>query len=116
MPRHHSRPDGCKPQDDDQAVLLRSSCGSARWRTGDRTRKQFIEAGRLEETERIGHIEYCRLDPRRMGENVVVTSMRCAARDGSHWSRCPVKASADEELEGPAKSAGESLESLTGRA
>jgi precorrin-3B methylase len=37
-----------------------------------RTRKQVIEAGWLEETERIGHIKYYRLDPRRMGENVIV--------------------------------------------
>jgi hypothetical protein len=41
-----------------------------------RTRKQVIEAGWLEETERIGHIKYYRLDPRRMGENVVVPLRR----------------------------------------
>ncbi len=37
-----------------------------------RTRKQVIEAGWLEETERIGHIRYYRLDPKRMGEKVVI--------------------------------------------
>lgn len=37
-----------------------------------RTRKQVIEAGRLEEPERLGHITYYRLDPQRMGENVVI--------------------------------------------
>lgn len=37
-----------------------------------RTRKQVIEAGWLEETERIGHIKYYRLDPHRLDENVVV--------------------------------------------
>ncbi|MER6075396.1 replication initiation protein, RepL2 [Streptomyces sp. NPDC001817] len=41
-----------------------------------RTRKQVIEAGWLEETERIGHIKYYRLDPKRMGENVVVRLRR----------------------------------------
>ncbi|MEV6808953.1 replication initiation protein, RepL2 [Streptomyces sp. NPDC017405] len=41
-----------------------------------RTRKQVIEAGWLEETERIGHIRYYRLDPKRMGENVVVPLRR----------------------------------------
>ncbi|GAA2268971.1 hypothetical protein GCM10010415_38610 [Streptomyces atrovirens] len=41
-----------------------------------RTRKQVIEAGWLEETERIGHIKYYRLDPKRMGENVVVPLRR----------------------------------------
>ncbi|MEV0244923.1 replication initiation protein, RepL2 [Streptomyces sp. NPDC050674] len=41
-----------------------------------RTRKQVIEAGWLEETERLGHIRYYRLDPKRMGENVVVPLRR----------------------------------------
>ncbi|AKJ15885.1 replication initiation protein, RepL2 (plasmid) [Streptomyces incarnatus] len=41
-----------------------------------RTRKQVIEAGWLEETERIGHIKYYRLDPKRLGENVVVPLRR----------------------------------------
>lgn len=41
-----------------------------------RTRKQVIEAGWLEETEKIGHIKYYRLDPRRLGENVVVPLRR----------------------------------------
>lgn len=41
-----------------------------------RTRKQVIEAGWLEETERIGHIKYYRLDPKRMGQNVVVPLRR----------------------------------------
>lgn len=41
-----------------------------------RTRKQVIEAGWLEETERIGHIKYYRVDPKRMGENVVVPLRR----------------------------------------
>ncbi|CAL9327137.1 hypothetical protein SUDANB180_07619 (plasmid) [Streptomyces sp. enrichment culture] len=41
-----------------------------------RTRKQVIEAGWLEETERIGHIRYYRLDPKRMGENVVIPLRR----------------------------------------
>ncbi|MFE7077061.1 replication initiation protein, RepL2 [Streptomyces sp. NPDC057620] len=41
-----------------------------------RTRKQVIEAGWLEETERIGHIKYYRLDPKRLGENVVIPLRR----------------------------------------
>jgi hypothetical protein len=41
-----------------------------------RTRKQVIEAGWLEETERLGHIKYYRLDPKRMGENVVIPLRR----------------------------------------
>lgn len=41
-----------------------------------RTRKQVIEAGWLEETERIGHIRYYRLDPKRLGESVVVPLRR----------------------------------------
>ncbi|MFF3503312.1 replication initiation protein, RepL2 [Streptomyces sp. NPDC003247] len=41
-----------------------------------RTRKQVIEAGWLQETERIGHIKYYRLDPRRLGENIVVPLRR----------------------------------------
>jgi hypothetical protein len=41
-----------------------------------RTRKQVIEAGWLEQTEKIGHIKYYRLDPKRMGENVVVPFRR----------------------------------------
>ncbi|MDQ0578274.1 replication initiation protein, RepL2 [Streptomyces rishiriensis] len=41
-----------------------------------RTRKQVIEAGWLEETERIGHIKYYRIDPKRLGENVVVPLRR----------------------------------------
>ncbi|MGW1374473.1 replication initiation protein, RepL2 [Streptomyces sp. NPDC002446] len=41
-----------------------------------RTRKQVIEAGWLEETEKIGHIKYYRLDPKRMGENVVIPLRR----------------------------------------
>ncbi|MFD7679582.1 hypothetical protein [Streptomyces sp. NPDC060187] len=35
------------------------------------TRKLVIEAGWLEQTEKLGHIKYFRLDPRRLGENVV---------------------------------------------
>ncbi|MFJ4894995.1 replication initiation protein, RepL2 [Streptomyces sp. NPDC088788] len=41
-----------------------------------RTRKQVIEAGWLEQTEKLGHIKYFRLDPRRLGENVVVPLRR----------------------------------------
>lgn len=41
-----------------------------------RTRKQVVEAGWLEETERIGHIRYYRIDPKRLGENVVVPLRR----------------------------------------
>ncbi|MEU5116930.1 replication initiation protein, RepL2 [Streptomyces longwoodensis] len=41
-----------------------------------RTRKQVIEAGWLEESERIGHIRYYRLDPKRLGESVVVPLRR----------------------------------------
>ncbi|MPY32943.1 replication initiation protein, RepL2 [Streptomyces adustus] len=41
-----------------------------------RTRKQVIEAGWLEETERIGHIKYYRLEPKRLGQNVVVPLRR----------------------------------------
>lgn len=41
-----------------------------------RTRKQVIEAGWLEETGKIGHIKYYRIDPRRMGANVVVPLRR----------------------------------------
>ncbi|MEU8936270.1 replication initiation protein, RepL2 [Streptomyces sp. NPDC048409] len=41
-----------------------------------RTRKQVIEAGWLEETERLGHIRYYRLDPRRMGEKIVIPLRR----------------------------------------
>ncbi|MFD6294340.1 replication initiation protein, RepL2 [Streptomyces sp. NPDC060235] len=41
-----------------------------------RTRKQVIEAGWLEQTEKLGHIKYFRLDPRRLGENVVIPLRR----------------------------------------
>ncbi|MER5601978.1 replication initiation protein, RepL2 [Streptomyces sp. NPDC002265] len=41
-----------------------------------RTRKQVIEAGWLEETERIGHIKYYRLEPKRLGQSVVVPLRR----------------------------------------
>ncbi|MFF4935314.1 replication initiation protein, RepL2 [Streptomyces griseofuscus] len=41
-----------------------------------RTRKQVIEAGWLEETERIGLIRYYRLDPKRMGDHVVIPLRR----------------------------------------
>ncbi|WP_331727893.1 replication initiation protein, RepL2 [Streptomyces sp. NBC_01176] len=41
-----------------------------------RTRKQVIEAGWLEQTESIGHIKYFRIDPKRMGENVVIPLRR----------------------------------------
>ncbi|CAL9639611.1 replication initiation protein, RepL2 [Streptomyces albogriseolus] len=41
-----------------------------------RTRKQVIEAGWLEETEKIGHIKYYRLAPKHLGENVVVPLRR----------------------------------------
>jgi hypothetical protein len=41
-----------------------------------RTRKQVIEAGWLQETEKIAHIRYYRLDPKRLGERVVVPLRR----------------------------------------
>ncbi|MFI6341186.1 replication initiation protein, RepL2 [Streptomyces sp. NPDC050535] len=41
-----------------------------------RTRNQVIEAGWLEQTGKIGHIKYFRLDPKRMGENVVIPLRR----------------------------------------
>lgn len=41
-----------------------------------RTRKQVIEAGWLEETERIGHIKYYRLEPKHLGQSVVVPLRR----------------------------------------
>ncbi|KPI01766.1 hypothetical protein [Streptomyces mirabilis] len=41
-----------------------------------RTRKQVIEVGWLEETEKIGHIRYYRLVPKRLGEHVVVPLRR----------------------------------------
>ncbi|WP_217249311.1 replication initiation protein, RepL2 [Streptomyces sp. AC602_WCS936] len=41
-----------------------------------RTRKQVIEAGWLEETGKIGHIKYYRVDPKQLGENVVVQLRR----------------------------------------
>lgn len=43
-----------------------------------RTRKQVVEAGWLEESERLAHIRYYRLSPRATGENVVVKLRRAA--------------------------------------
>lgn len=37
-----------------------------------RTRRQAVEAGWLEESERLAHISYYRLSPKATGENVVV--------------------------------------------
>ncbi|SES38934.1 hypothetical protein SAMN05421870_1289 [Streptomyces qinglanensis] len=41
-----------------------------------RTRRQVIDAGWLEESERLAHIRYYRLKPEAMGENVVVEMRR----------------------------------------
>ncbi|MEU3796000.1 replication initiation protein, RepL2 [Streptomyces fructofermentans] len=41
-----------------------------------RTRRQVIEAGWLEESERLAHIRYYRLSPKATGENVVVEFRR----------------------------------------
>jgi hypothetical protein len=41
-----------------------------------RTRKQVIEAGWLEESDRLAHIRYYRLSPKALGENVVVPLRR----------------------------------------
>ncbi|EDY48707.1 RepC2 [Streptomyces clavuligerus] len=41
-----------------------------------RTRRQVIEAGWLEETERLAHIKYYRLTPKATGERVVVELRR----------------------------------------
>lgn len=41
-----------------------------------RTRRQVIEAGWLEESERLAHIHYYRLSPKATGENVVVEFRR----------------------------------------
>ncbi|MHC0433513.1 replication initiation protein, RepL2 [Streptomyces sp. O3] len=41
-----------------------------------RTRRQVIEAGWLEESERLAHIRYYRLSPKATGENVVVPLRR----------------------------------------
>ncbi|MCF3137213.1 MULTISPECIES: helix-turn-helix domain-containing protein [Streptomyces] len=41
-----------------------------------RTRRQLVEAGWLEESERLGHIRYYRLSPKATGEEVVVPLRR----------------------------------------
>ena len=41
-----------------------------------RTRRQVVEAGWLEESERLGHIRYYRLSPKATGEEVVVPLRR----------------------------------------
>ncbi|MGW3313878.1 replication initiation protein, RepL2 [Streptomyces sp. NPDC001073] len=41
-----------------------------------RTRNQVIDAGWLEQTEKLAHIKYFRLDPKRMGQSVVVPLRR----------------------------------------
>ncbi|MGW2609456.1 replication initiation protein, RepL2 [Streptomyces mirabilis] len=41
-----------------------------------RTRRQVIEAGWLEESERLAHIRYYRLSPKATGESVVVELRR----------------------------------------
>ncbi|MFF9090501.1 replication initiation protein, RepL2 [Streptomyces sp. NPDC014991] len=41
-----------------------------------RTRRQVVEAGWLEETERLAHISYYRLSPKCTGEEVVVPLRR----------------------------------------
>ncbi|MFE0766149.1 replication initiation protein, RepL2 [Streptomyces smyrnaeus] len=41
-----------------------------------RTRRQVIEAGWLEESERLAHIRYYRLKPEALGDNVVVEMRR----------------------------------------
>ncbi|MEU5282147.1 replication initiation protein, RepL2 [Streptomyces asoensis] len=45
------------------------------------TRRQVVEAGWLEETERLPHISYYRLSPKSTGE-VVVVLLRRAVGDG----------------------------------
>jgi DNA-binding MarR family transcriptional regulator len=41
-----------------------------------RTRRQIVESGWLEESERLGHIRYYRLSPKATGEEVVVPLRR----------------------------------------
>ncbi|WP_373308790.1 replication initiation protein, RepL2 [Streptomyces minutiscleroticus] len=41
-----------------------------------RTRRQVVEAGWLEESDRLAHIKYYRLSPKATGENVVVELRR----------------------------------------
>ncbi|WP_081241053.1 replication initiation protein, RepL2 [Streptomyces viridosporus] len=41
-----------------------------------RTRRQVVEAGWLEESDRLAHIKYYRLSPKATGENVVVALRR----------------------------------------
>ncbi|GHB57725.1 hypothetical protein GCM10010377_55970 [Streptomyces viridiviolaceus] len=52
--------------------------GSRRYRSllSPRTRRQVVEAGWLEESERLAHISYYRLSAKSTGEDVVVPLRR----------------------------------------
>lgn len=43
-----------------------------------RTRRQVVEAGRLEDSDRLAHISHCRLSAKCTGEDVVILLWRAA--------------------------------------